>query len=526
MEQTYWRDLGDYVKRYYGWILLSAAVLALCFGYMVFCGNIRIDTEELLNNPGTTVGWLTIGRYSLVLFKYILGLTTHSVWKSGMFFFLFFFIGMHFLAAGCYHFSEEKNDSIWAFLLLYATSNIWSFQIYFSLQQAEVALAMLLLVLAGIMMTEAAFLGRGKWNVLRVLCSLVFLVLGLGAYQALASYYIAVCIVFFLILRKNAECTTQRTAAGIGKLLVHFLAAFLIHTFIAQTWFMTAGGYVSEQMGWGKYSIQECMKNILRTMKNAVVSYGPRNFSFYTVGVLLLAVLVVLIIKEKRYLSVGNLALWLVALAALLITPFLMTAAMGEMLVTRSQFALPVVAAFLGMYVPDFFQNGWNRQKVGIVICRVLVVLVIIGQTAYDISLSYTDYVRYEWDKQQTKELYAALVEANQGEVPEQPVIFVGYRKPELDFWCARTEMFGWSFYEWDYGTENPTGVTHRAVGLVQAYIGEKLNEDCTDEEKNRAVEMAEQMTAYPQEGSILAEEDLIVVKLSDVTERTDINWW
>jgi hypothetical protein len=37
---------------------------------------------------------------------------------------------------------------------------------------------------------------------------------------------------------------------------------------------------------------------------------------------------------------------------------------------------------------------------------------------------------------------------------------------------------------------------------------------------------MAEQMTAYPQEGSILAEEDLIVVKLSDVTERTDINWW
>jgi hypothetical protein len=153
-------------------------------------------------------------------------------------------------------------------------------------------------------------------------------------------------------------------------------------------------------------------------------------------------------------------------------------------------------------------------------------VLVIGGQIAYNMSLAYTDHVRYEWDKAQTEELCQDLLEANNGEMPEQPVIFVGYQKPELDSWCARTEMFGWSFYEWDYGTENPTGVTHRVAGFVQAYMGEKLNEEYTEEQTKQAVEMAAQMSVYPEAGSIEAGEEFIVVRLSDVTERTDINWW
>ena len=43
----------------------------------------------------------------------------------------------------------------------------------------------------------------------------------------------------------------------------------------------------------------------------------------------------------------------LLGLAGLVLAPLLLTAYMGEMIVTRSQFALPVAGAFLGMYVTE-----------------------------------------------------------------------------------------------------------------------------------------------------------------------------
>ena len=49
---------------------------------------------------------------------------------------------------------------------------------------------------------------------------------------------------------------------------------------------------------------------------------------------------------EKKDLRFG---LRVLALIGLFVSPLLMTLYMGEMLVTRSQFALPVAAAFLGM---------------------------------------------------------------------------------------------------------------------------------------------------------------------------------
>ena len=53
--------------------------------------------------------------------------------------------------------------------------------------------------------------------------------------------------------------------------------------------------------------------------------------------------------------------LWLLALTALLASPF-MTIYMGEMLVTRAQFALPLAAAFLGMYAIDGLSERVRRE--------------------------------------------------------------------------------------------------------------------------------------------------------------------
>ena len=73
--------MTEYIKKHYRLILMSVFAALVCFGYQAFNSNIRIDTEELINHPGSTLGWLTIGRFGLVLLKRMLGLGVHRTIK-------------------------------------------------------------------------------------------------------------------------------------------------------------------------------------------------------------------------------------------------------------------------------------------------------------------------------------------------------------------------------------------------------------------------------------------------------------
>lgn len=542
------RDMKDYVKKHGRLIAVSVAAALLCFGFLAFSSNIRVDTEELINHPGTTVGWLTIGRYGLAFLKQILGLRVHKAFWSGFLFFVFFLLGANLLTFEIYHFSGKRERyPYWIFLLLYVTSNIWCYQIYFSLQQAEVACAMFLLVVAALLMMRGCFVEQGAANLLRFPAATVFLVIGLGAYQALAVYYIVICMVLFLVYLEaqafsygKSEETVQkkqncRLVLGIVELLVQFGVSYAIYHVIANTWFMAASDYMENQMGWGRLSAVECVKNVLRTAKNILLGYGPRNFSFYTIGVVLAVLLVLKICRRKKKAegtwSGLRFALYLLALAGIVLAPFFMTIFMGEMLVTRSQFALPVTAAFLGMYGIGVLWESetkpeGNRRKRGMLLCKICVWITLALQCGYDLRLTYTDEVRYRQDAEKTDELLQILREENGGILPEQPVIFVGYQETESGNLCRRTEMYGWSFFEWDYSVTQPTGATHRIVGLVQAYTGNVLSESATEEQREKATEMAETMADFPKDGSVQVTEEFVVVRLSKVRERTDLDWW
>lgn len=82
--------MTEYIKKHYRLILMSVFAALVCFGYQAFNSNIRIDTEELINHPGSTLGWLTIGRFGLVLLKRMLGLGVHRTIKSGILMLLFY----------------------------------------------------------------------------------------------------------------------------------------------------------------------------------------------------------------------------------------------------------------------------------------------------------------------------------------------------------------------------------------------------------------------------------------------------
>lgn len=538
-------EIRNYGKQYGMLLLVSLAAAVLCYGFLVFSGTIRIDTEELMNHPGSKLGWLSIGRFGLAFLKDILGLQTHHMVWSGLLFFLFFWLGANLLTFGIYHFSGGKSYSYWIFLLLYSTSNIWSYQVYFSVQQAEVACAMLLLVSAAFLSVQAVFEKMGAARIWRLLVSFVLLVLGLGAYQALAVYYIAACLIFFLVGIGRETGIEQEQKDGrlllrCFGLVLFFACAYAAYAAIADTWFMAGADYMNAQSGWSRYPVTDCIKNVLRTAKNLLFASGPRNFSFYPAAALFTAVWLVRIFAGIYGRQGGRrFVLWLLALIALLASPLFMTIYMGEMLVTRAQFALPLAAAFLGMYVIDGLSERGKRetkaqeQKRTAGVCVwarrlgiVFVSVVLLGQCTYNLRLAYTDQVRFEDDAAKTEQLLTLLAKANGGTLPTQPIAFVGYQQAELPKWCRRTEMYGWSFYEWDYDSKRPAGATHRIVGLIQAYTGAVLEEAVTEEQLLAAAQMAQPLSDFPADGCIAVTDELVVVRLSAQEEPPATDWW
>lgn len=538
-------EIRNYGKQYGMLLLVSLAAAVLCYGFLVFSGTIRIDTEELMNHPGSKLGWLSIGRFGLAFLKDILGLQTHHMVWSGLLFFLFFWLGANLLTFGIYHFSGGKSYSYWIFLLLYSTSNIWSYQVYFSVQQAEVACAMLLLVSAAFLSVQAVFEKMGAARIWRLLVSFVLLVLGLGAYQALAVYYIAACLIFFLVGIGRETGIEQEQKDGrlllrcLG-LVLFFACAYAAYAAIADAWFMAGADYMNAQSGWSRYPVTDCIKNVLRTAKNLLFAIGPRNFSFYTAAALFTAVWLVRIFAGIYGRQGGRrFVLWLLALTALLASPLFMTIYMGEMLVTRAQFALPLAAAFLGMYAIDGLSERVKRetkaqeQKRTAGVCVwarrlgiVFVSVVLLGQCTYNLRLAYTDQVRFEDDAAKTEQLLTLLAKTNGGTLPTQPIAFIGYQQAELPKWCRRTEMYGWSFYEWDYDSKRPAGATHRIVGLIQAYTGAVLEEAVTEEQLLAAAQMAQPLSDFPADGCIAVTDELVVVRLSAQEEPPATDWW
>lgn len=142
-----------------------------------------------------------------------------------------------------------------------------------------------------------------------------------------------------------------------------------------------------------------CIKNVLRTLKNLLLGHGPRNFSFYGCGVVLLLVLAgsVLACRKKQELpwEKKKIRYSLLGLAGLVLAPLLLTAYMGEMIVTRSQFGASGGGSVPGNVCDGAACGTLERRDRGtgywlLLVCRLCICLVIAVQTGYDLRLAVT----------------------------------------------------------------------------------------------------------------------------------------
>ena len=114
MKSVVMRDLSDYVRKYWGCSLAaSMAAMLICFGYLVFCGNIRIDTEELINHPGSSLGWLCDRTVGAGVAQAPSGAWNTSGYKKrDTVLPVFFWLGANLLTFGIYERSGKKKKPV------------------------------------------------------------------------------------------------------------------------------------------------------------------------------------------------------------------------------------------------------------------------------------------------------------------------------------------------------------------------------------------------------------------------------
>ena len=439
MKSVVMRDLRDYVRKYWGLLAASMAAMLICFGYLVFCGNIRIDTEELINHPGSSLGWLAIGRWELAWLKHLLGLGTHQVIKSGILFFLFFWLGANLLTFGIYERSGKKKSRYWIFLLLYVTSNIWCYQIYFSLQQAEVALAMLLLI-------EAAFLDerdrrRNRNESAPGFCGGRSVIYRSGIVSGAGG----------LLHRSGPRFLPGGADCGAGAGRISPADSLDDRTFrcgvsvLSLVYEHVSGvfGLYGQPDGLGKTACARMYQECAAHAEKSAARPWPQKFFVLRMrrGASACAGGKCACLPEKTGTSVGEeenpvFIAWTGGTGACAAAS---DGIHGRVIVTRSQFALPVAGAFLGMYVTERLAELWNGRDRGtgywlLLVCRLCICLVIAVQTGYDLRLAVTDEIRCREDEQKTQQLLERLAGADGGTAAASGGVcgLSGSRSPEV----------------------------------------------------------------------------------------------
>ena len=526
---------GAFFREYRGRIVCLGLFGFLFHGAKLNSPVIGIDTEDIIKLQGDFYGgWLTTGRQGLVLLKGLLGMLDFNPYFAGL-------LTLVFLSAAAFAFfwlwdktaGGPGSFAGW-FLggLLWISHPIMTEQFYFSLQSAEICAGFLLTAFALFLTAQ----GVKRRHFLFFLGSGLLLLLVFSLYQVFVVGYIFGTLSLLLLQGTSGENGGEGETAGlIRQLLAHagvFLAAFFINQLITRLFF-GASDYLQGQILWGKRDFVDNLKGVLGHVVKACTGYDS---IYYTIGYGLLCLLTLLLFgavslnggadsAKGRSTKGKKLLLWFF-LAALFLTPFLMTIVCGGAPAVRSQLVLPVMTGFLGYFDVHLWRlwrtrleskNPQREKMPGACLTLALcmgAVCIVTGWMQLQVTsrLYYTDRMRYEQDAAMGRELITRLEQVRGQD--SLPVIVIGKKEFEGNNACLVGEVIGRSFFDYDTDVEPAFyWSTRRILGFL--HILGKDYAMVSEDRVEQAMEYSTYMPEWPAENSVQVWDGMIVVKLS-----------
>lgn len=520
-------NLRDYVKvifvQYWKTYVFALLVSLLCWGGNALTSNVRVDVEHFISNPGTMQGWLTIGRWGQLVLKTLLGNLDFNPYYAGVLFLVVWplsAVTWLLLFEAC---RGRKLRGRWLFLLAYLVAHWWSYIFYFSMMSAEIAIGLLIIPISTALALGSFWLSNGLKKCMAILAASVLLVFVFALYQALVPATIsgmALALLFLSLRYVSSQGSPTDYIKRCLLILGVFLASYIIYSAISETYF-TSTDYLSSQVVWKERGFGACAYDLLRYVWHVISCRAPGSTGLFTLGLISSVITYVMTLlngRRCRGCSMSILALSLITYMIVLISPFLLSIYMGQAPLARSQFSAPIVSATLILLAFDEIVS-LSTARLASLASSVLAIAVLV-LSVYSTSLIqrdlYTDDVRFQQESAFAGDVLGDLDRLYGGRLKDVPVAFVGKWSAPLNPACRRDDMWGRTLFEHDYMyLGNKAYNTSRISGFIQAVYGVSLVPPSVEQQK-AAVAMSEEMTIYPEPGSIVMRDGIIVVRLED----------
>ncbi len=505
-------------------ILFILALNTVLHGKHAFTLNYLYDTDDVLYFRESTLNWLEIGRQGAVFTKRIFGLLWYNPYFVGVAGIVLFSI-LQYLLICLLRFTGNRicKQSAITFVAVFATSPIWVYQFYFSVQWVEIVWAMLLLTFVEyfsyiLFCDEYWYKGRILQKLLFFIGETILLIWAFSTYQAMVVLFIALAASLYLLSlterRLDREMVIDYVLRG-GWQVAVFGVAYILNTILTRQFFGTSD-YLGAQRVWNTWDTAKIMEGLKTYFKN---SYMGLDIPYsWLMGLATIGALIVLlkVMCDKKY-TLCHKCLYAVSMSVTVASVHLLNVYCGRATAVRTQIAYPFVLGFLCFYIVYLIQN---RKEKGIVLCKYAVLFVLflgtIRQMGNTLRLWYTDDVKCRIDMEIMEDVVGEIQELNLGYAPPNQVVFVGNLHPKLNESCYDIQPTEYSVFDcsvgvscWRRVNEQP----NRLVRMIREHLGvEYVRADWDKIEYARTI--AGDMPCYPDEGYVQLRDDLVIVKM------------
>ncbi|MBP3880153.1 MAG: glucosyltransferase domain-containing protein, partial [Lachnospiraceae bacterium] len=396
------------------------------------------------------------------------------------------------------------------FSLVYLTHPIWNYQYVFRNQIEVFSIALVILAFAMVFFAEWMNTGR----ILPMLLSFIGAAFVFGCYQGLTILYGEAIIVYYFLLlttigdgRRSLKVFWIRLFQGILFTAAVYGFSVLL-TILSRKIADVADGnaYLTYGIRWGKDPADECLRNVLAFVKEAV--FG--NASIFTPIFAVLILLLILWIAERVIRRKKGALLQIPVAFAMILFCFILDFLAGTRVILRTQSLIAFCIAFLAEFLfvriyGAFKEKAPLLSAVGLGIALCLAVLPAAQQS--DRCLYVMTKV-LESDEETLKGFYNEALK--QGAVPGMRVYIFGAKDFEGSDAAKITGSAGYERIAVSYLSLIGTMHETKAVTAMRA-LGCPV--DYPDKEyKETARRIAENLPTWPREGSVYVGDGVIII--------------
>ena len=505
--------IKQYIERNYKTIMVFAFACILLYGCRIFDGIIGLDTEVTLEKSANYKEWLTMGRQGLYCLKYLFGLSDFEPFYVGalsILAWILVFVLWTYVLNEIYPMFKKTDLLIFGIVLI--SNPVWSEQFYFKCQTPEILLGIGLVAVSIKLSWE--IVQKFQWN--KLLLDVLVMLVCFSVYQAMVPLYItgvAMTFILFCYKHHGNEKIQNKDILQVGLLHIGiFLIGFISNTVITKLFFSGRTYLVDSMVGWSALTFKDCISLILQYMRDVLLARNVYYSISFLLSILFIIICIGVLIKRKAirkniiFIILGFIVLWG--------SVFFLTILLGKGSVVRSQFSLPFAIAFDVLLLVVLFREYFDSRVLKIMlVCAIT--FIILNQSSSLLRLFYTDYVRDREDKNLAYQISDKISEINDNG-KDVKVVIIGAYSPKLNSGCVKGEMIG-SASMFGFCCLNPEvnySSTIRAVDFMKS-LGFNYNLPGV-EDVRWARKKALDMKSWPEKGSVLLDNNIAIVKLSN----------